>query len=190
MNWVDIECAKLPTWESTVPWLYLDNARKPNATTAQGFLVASLAESLKLPWKNSDGTTRATPAEVTADWNRVTAMRGGMMAERYKAPSSLLLAEADIEALTRSFVENLYGPIKALFPGFDAFPLTAQVAVSDMFYNPGAGVLRSTYRLFCAAGRASPPDFKTMAAQCARNAWMPAFVKRNAWTAQQFLLAV
>lgn len=189
MTWIDEECAKLPTWEDTIPWLYLDNARKPNATTAQGFLVASLAESLKLPWETPTGGV-ATTAEVTADWERVTGMQGGLAATAYKTAASLLLDEAEIEVLTRSFVESLYGPIKALFPGFDSFPSTAQVATADMFYNPGAGRLRSGYPEFCAAGRASPPDFKAMAAQCARNSWMPAFAKRNAWTAQQFLLAV
>lgn len=186
MSWIDIECAQIPVWENTIPWLYLDNAADPNATTAQGYLVANLQASLALPWKNQDGTAASVEA-ITADWNRVKAMAGGYTAEHYKAPTSLLLDEAEIQSITRNFVEALHKPILSLFPAFDSFPEPAQVGISDLAYNPGIGKLRSGYPQFCIAVKAQ--DWTTAAAQSARNSWMPAFKLRNEWTAAQFTQA-
>jgi len=186
MSWVDLECAQIPVWENTIPWLYLDNAADPNATTAQGYLVPNLQASLALPWKNQDSTAASVEA-ITSDWNRVKAMSGGYTAEHYKAPTSLLLEEAEIESITRNFVEALYKPILSLFPAFDSFPESAQVRVSDMFYNPGIGKLKSGYPKFCKAVLAQ--DWNTAAEQSARNSWMLAFKLRNEWTAAGFVQA-
>jgi hypothetical protein len=186
MNWIDIECAQIPVWENTIPYLYLDSDTPPNATTAQGLLVPTLTASVLLPWKNSRGIV-ATNAAIAADWNRVKAMPGGHDAEFYQSPTGLMLLPDDIATLTRNFVTGLYPQILSLFPSFDTYPESAQVGIADMAYNPGVGRLRATYPQFCAAVK--DQDWKTAAAQCGRNTWMKAFAARDAWTALQFTKA-
>lgn len=183
MSWIDIECAQIPVWENTIPYLYLDSDVPPNATTAQGLLVPNLTASVLLPWRTSKGIV-ATNAAISSDWKRVKAMPGGHNAEFYESPTGLVLLPDDITVLTRNFVAALYPEILSLFPSFDAYPESAQVGMADMAYNPGIGRLRSTYPQFCAAVK--DQDWKTAAEQCGRNTWMLAFAARNSWCALQF----
>lgn len=185
--WVQSVCAKIPTWEGNVSWLYLDNAKLPNATTGQGYLVASKQESLLLPWLNTDGSA-ATPDEIVWDWVRVTSMPGGKVAAFYKSPNGLSLSQDAINSLTSTTVESFSGPLHALLPAFDSFPLSAQTAIGDMCYSFSVNGLKAKYPLFCAAVQSR--DWKAAAAECGRNVSEASFALRNAWTAGLLLQAV
>lgn len=195
--WVQAVCAKVPEWEGNIPWLYLDNARTPNATTGQGYLVSSRQASLMLPWLHADGTP-AGPSDITEDWLRVTALPGGKVSGYYQSPTGLLLSQDSINAMTSSKVEALVGPLHELYPAFDSFPLSAQTAIGDMGYGlgvgrPAIGDEEATglhdYMHFNMAVNSNPPDWKTAAQESGRNTWMASFKLRNEWTAQLFLQA-
>lgn len=178
--WVQAVCAKVPTWEGNTSWLYLDNAKVPNATTGQGYLVVNRQASLLLPWLNPDGSV-SSASNITADWIRVTALPGGKLASYYKSPVGLYLTQESIDALTSAAVESTVGPLHTLFPDFDSYPLSAQTAVGDMSYNLGVSRLRNQYPHFCAAVTAQ--DWKAAALQSGRNVSQSAFNDRNLWVA-------
>lgn len=193
--WVEAECANAPQWEDTIPWLYLDS--KGNPTTAEGYLVASVQASLLLPWKNPDGSA-ATASAISDDWRRVTALAANKAAAYYRSPAGLSLALDDIKALTLASVQALDAPLHALYPNFDAFPLSAQTGIADRAYElgigrPAVGDVEATglhaYTHFNAACNAAPPQWLTAAQQCYVDKTNPAFNKRNAWAVEQFIQA-
>ena len=197
MTWIDVMSAQIPQWKGNKNFLYLDSDKPPNATTGQGHLVASLHDSQQLPWYAPDGT-RATPAQIAADWQRVTAMSGDREADEYESPNGLHLLQSDIDALTRASVQALDAPLHALYPGFDSFPLCAQVGIGDMGYGLGIGRPATAdreatglheYPAFNAAANSTPPDFCRMAQECYRDRRDSAFAPRNSWTVAQFIQA-
>lgn len=189
MSYLDDELAILPQWEGRCSWLYLDSDNPPNATTMIGYLVESLAESQKLPWKRPDGSP-ASSGDIAADWERVTAMRGNMAAPAYKSPNGLTLQDADIDAFTLAKLQVFDADLRADFPGYDSAPDCAKTRLLDMEWGLGDTKLRGSYPHFDAAVDAALAGNKsawlTAASECARNASNPAFAKRNNWTKQGF----
>jgi len=197
MSYLDDYCAKVPEWEGNVLYLYLDSDDPANPTTGNGYLVPSLEVSQTLAWLNGDGSP-ATAEQIAADWARVGAMPGNRLASFYHCAESLLLAQASVDALTRSKVQGFDTQLRALLPGYDGFPDAAKIGLLDMAMNLGIGRPAQNgrpatglhaYQHFLAAVNAAPPDWNTAAAQCGRNTADPAFAARNAWTVQQFQAA-
>ena len=197
MTWIEAVCAQIPHWEGNKNFLYFDSDDPPNATTGQGYLVASLHESQQLPWYATDGN-RATFDQIANDWQRVKTMPRGRIAEFYECSSGLHLLQADINALTLASVWALDAPLHELYPGFDSFPLCARVGITDMGYGLGIGEPATAereatglhgYPSFNAAANSTPPDFLRMAQECYRDKRDPAFGPRNSWTVAQFIQA-
>jgi hypothetical protein len=194
MSYLDDYCAKVPEWEGNVLYLYLDSDNPANPTTGNGYLVPSLEISQTLAWLNGDGSA-ATADQIAEDWARVGAMPGNRLASFYHCAESLVLAQASVDALTRSKVQGFDAQLRAMLPGYDGFPDAAKIGLLDMAMNLGVGRPAQNgrpatglhaYQHFLAAVNATPPDWNTAAAQCGRNTANPAFAARNAWTVQQF----
>jgi hypothetical protein len=129
------ELDRLEPFEGRVGFMYLDNATRPNVTCGVGYLISSVDEACRLPWHHSDDGLPASPAEISADFLRVSGMRGGMQANAYKG--SLRLAPDDIDAegyrRLRAFLDGL----PDVFPGFVGFPDGVQQALLDLAWNCG-----------------------------------------------------
>jgi len=183
MALVDDYVAQLPIWESTKNYLYLDTATPPNPTTAMGYLVASLAAMLAMPWLTATSQL-ADQTAVVQEWNRIRALPGGMVASRYYSPNGLHLSDTFISTLTRRLVLACIADLRNDFPSFDTMPSSCQMGVLDMRWNLGNKRLLGEYPHFDNAVRVGV--WKAAAAECARNVKDPAFAKRNAWVAGLF----
>jgi hypothetical protein len=189
MSYIDTytQLVGTPSFENTIPWLYLDSDAPPNATTACGLLVASLGASQALPWCNADWTL-ADEAAIATDWHRVTALPGGKVAGFYHSAQGLQLSQGDVLNITRAHVVQCDTELASFYSDYDTFPDCVKIALLDMTWNLGIEKLKETYPHFNAAVNAQ--DWATAAAQSGRNVHVPAFAPRNAWTVAQFNQAV
>ena len=197
MSYLDIYCTKVADFEGNVLYLYLDSDSPANPTTGNGYLVPSLAVSQTLAWLCTDGSA-ATVDQIAADWVRVGALPGDRRASAYDSPTSLMLTQASVDALTLGKVQGFDASLRAMMPAYDSFPDAAKIGLLDMAMNLGIGRAAQpgrpatglhAYQHFLAAVNANPPDWSAAAAQCGRNTHDPAFAARNDWTAQQFKAA-
>ena len=95
----ELDRLRQPGVEGYEDGMYLDNAnppKGPNVTTGIGYLLHDVDAALALPWLRRADGGMATADEVRADWERVTSMRGGLPATRYRGP--LVLSAEAIEA--------------------------------------------------------------------------------------------
>jgi len=187
-----LELDRLRPFEGTVPWLYLDNADHPNVTCGVGFLLASIDDACRLPWHHLADGLPASRDEITAEFQRVAGMPGGLRADAYK--NGLRLAPADIDSEGIRRLRVILRGLPFVFPGFDGFPDGVQQALLDLAWNCGLAApkgLAGWIRLR-AACNSVPPDWKTAATQC-RTANPNGNVQRehrNDWRSQCFVDAV
>lgn len=183
--------AALEKWESRIPHLYLDSAKKggvptPNVTIGIGCLLPNLAAAQSLRFMISTGepgknARPATPAEIEADWNRVRAMKPGFAAAHYRGHSPLLYLEdesIDELALVRLEDDCLPG-LRRTLPGFDHLPDGVQYACVDMDWNLGIGGLHKFADFIAAIDRR---DFKTAGRESHR---VDCRAERNDWCKEQ-----
>ena len=178
------ELDRLEPFEGRVPWMYLDNADRPNVTCGVGFLLASADAACALPWHHADDGLAAAPDEVRADFHRVASMRGGLRADAYKG--NLRIAPADIDAEGFRRLRAMVSHLQDEFPGYDGFPDGIQAALLDLRWNCGSLMGWTHLRAAC---NSVPPDWSTAAAQC-RTANPSGNVQRehrNDWRSQCFL---
>ncbi len=176
---------QVPRWEGKIAWLYLDShTPNPIPTAGIGCAINGLAESLTLGWTLNG--VLATPAQIEADWKRVTAMPGARKAVFYRAPGCLELPEAEIVALVQKRYSVFTRELLSLFPAFMSWPIPAQTGTLDLIWGVGEGGL-DEYHHFLAAARAKL--WKVCAAQDIENAGQKAYAARNAWRSGLFLQA-
>lgn len=122
--------------EGVVPFLYLDVLGL--VTTAIGNLVDSPAAAIACPFRRHDGE-RATPAEITAEWERVKArqdlrLRGGMV---FKSITTLRLDDAGVALVVGSTLDRMDRQLAERFPGYKDWPADAQLATLSMAWACG-----------------------------------------------------
>jgi GH24 family phage-related lysozyme (muramidase) len=126
-------------------------------TTGIGNKLASAQEALSLPWQHKATGLPATPAEIRVAFDRIAGMTSEFRSGDPKAPnpfgaghyekvSDLVLSpsvanQLAVDRLTKDFLPGLRG----LFPGFDAYPQSAQRALVDMAYTLGIKGLRTKF---------------------------------------------
>lgn len=170
--------ANIARFEGKIAWLYLDSVGL--VTVGVGNYLRSAAEALKLPFMFGDQP--ATTRDIGNDYARVARMVPNKPATFYRAATSVMLRDEDIDALLLRRLESEFIPgLERVFPGFDGFPAQAQSGVLDMAFNLGLHGLESKFPHFCAAVRAQ--DWKGAAANCSRSSCRP---ERNKWTIAQF----
>lgn len=124
-------------FEGHVSFMYCDVLGL--VTTGRGNLIDPMPMALPLPWQKPDGTL-ATPAEITAEWNRIKGlqsikMRGGYA---YKPYATLFLSNDGIDALCLAKVVQFEGILRGRFPGWDDWCADAQLGVLSMSWAMGA----------------------------------------------------
>lgn len=147
--------------EGRTSWLYLDT--KGLVTTGVGNLVDPVSLALELPWRRAGGEM-ATCAEVEADWERVKAMRAGMIAGRYRGPRALHLEEADVDELVDRKAGEFWGHLAATFPSAEDWPADAQLGLLLHAWAVGPHGYRRNWPKMSAALDAC--DWLEVAAQC------------------------
>lgn len=181
--------------EGRTGYFYQDSAQPPNVTIGVGCLIASENEARDLPMVFSVSGQPADRASIGAEWRRVHAMPGGMLARTYKG--ALLLPEHEIDQLgfrkLRWFIQRL----PDLFPAFQGFPVEVQQRLIDLAWNNGLGAsatptrkatgLRAWTNLLAACNQI-PPDWAHAAQHCtvANPENRPARAARNAWRQEGF----
>jgi hypothetical protein len=122
--------------EGVLGHLYCDV--KGLVTTAIGVLVDPKSLAIGLPWLRKDGT-RATPAEVDAEWERVKArqdwrLRGGRI---YASVCELHLDEAGILHAVASKLNEMDHVLGVRFPGYASWCADAQLGMLSMAWALG-----------------------------------------------------
>ena len=178
-----------PGVEGCEPFMYLDNAKPPKGpkvTTGIGFMLPDVDAAVRLPWHHVADGLRASPAEVKAEFFRVSSMRAGLLATRYRGP--LALSPEDIEAEGIRRLRLMVIGMQKEFPGFDGFPASAQQCLLDLRWNCGSLMGWHELRAAC---NSVPPNWITASKECTTANPNGALLReaRNAWRARCFLAA-
>ena len=185
------ELDRLEPFEGRVPWMYLDDAESPNVTTGMGFLLSSVDDACRIPWHHLDDGLPATRDEITADFLRVKAMRGGMLANAYRG--NLRLSPADIDAEGFRRLRVFLAGLPYVFPGFEGFPNGVQRALLDLAWNCGLAAPKGLagWTHLRAACNSVPPNWSAAAGQCrtANPKNNPQREHRNDWRSSCFAAA-
>ncbi len=118
--------------------LYLDaNGR---VCVGVSHVLTSLEEALTISFVNRQGL-KAGAAEITADFEAIKPLTPGRIPSFYKRHVELTLPPSEIDRLTNESLAQYYCDLGAMYPGFDAFPSDAKLALCDMIFSMGAADL-------------------------------------------------
>lgn len=170
--------------EGSLDVMYLDQHRnaltgalEPLVTTGDGDLIdrgehvrdfaERAAPALALQWTRIDGGAAASPAEVVAEFRRVTclaslALRGG---GAFRKSAQLRVTQTSLQRLHVAQLVDIDARLRAALPKlWDELPADAQLALVDMALAMGTGYT-AVYLKMMSALRAR--DWVTVAAECA-----------------------
>lgn len=158
--------ASFPAWieqyEGRKSWMYRDTHPAGLVSSGVGNLLDPIALAMPLPWLRPDNTA-ATQNEIRADWTRVKALPRAMLAERYRTPAALHLAETTITQLVHQTMAIHLRAVAKTFPDIASYPAPVQTAILGMAWL--AGPYNFFKRpAFVAAARAR--DWKAAANTC------------------------
>jgi GH24 family phage-related lysozyme (muramidase) len=144
-------------WEHKVSFMYLDT--KNHVTVGIGHLLKNVEAAQALPFvyradhqktKDFPGAQKgqaATTDEIKDNYNKVmkrASKKGHKQNLSYKAfeDSELELTEKQILKIFYADVATAEHDLGVLFPKIDSYPIEAQMALMDMVYNMGRGLLK------------------------------------------------
>ena len=143
--------------EGRMGWLYLDQSEPtPIVTTAIGCALFTLADCLRLDWRNADDS-QASDSAIQAAWLRVRshpelAPHGG---GAFETLTSVRLPEAAIDALVAQRAAELEHDGTPSLPGYADAPDAAQVGAMRLWWATGAHGFAARWPRFCAAFNAA-----------------------------------
>lgn len=158
--------------EGNVSHMYVDTVGK--VTVGIGNMLPNAAAACALAFVNRTTGNRATPAEITADFNAVAAQPPARSARLYRPFTKLDLPNVAIDNLFRDRVAGFQDELRRAYPDYDDYPDSVQLALLDMAFNMGTAALRKWPRLNKAI---SEQDWEAAAADSTRPKANPA---RNA----------
>jgi hypothetical protein len=171
-----------PSFEGSVPYMYLDSAGAGNVTTAAGLLLPNLDAALALPWYTADFAREARQQEIASEFSRVKAMKPAMPASYYqRKATSPLLRDVDITHITATELGGMAKELEQHLPAVGSWPVPAILAALDMIWNLGGAKLFNEFPLWRNSAQAG--NYFGMSLQCHRNGISDA---RNAWARDQF----
>lgn len=139
----------LEKYEGSVPHMYLDT--RGYVTVGVGYLLSSLSEARKLPFKNANNKS-ASKTEIKTDYETVKKQAwGNNKASFYKKHTKLTLPNVAIDKLTNKHIDSFEKELKRLYTGFSNYPSEVRLALFDMIFNLGMTRLRVKYVKFNAA---------------------------------------
>jgi len=178
--------AKVPQFEDVILWPYLDTHKPPIVTVGTGFALAYAEQAAAINF--SINGVKATRDQIVQQYKVVQAMKGGMVAKRYKYPGCLMISlEENARLLEHKVCVEFTPELRHLFKEFDVFPTAVKVALLDMIYTLGLGGLKAYHTLIPAV---IAKNWTLAADHCGRNTHEIAYNTRNRWARLQFLNAL
>jgi GH24 family phage-related lysozyme (muramidase) len=153
--------ARLQKFEGRFSYMYVCTGGE--VTIGVGHAIPNSAEASKLTWEI--GGAAATPAQASADFERVAAAPKGMLASAYAALTQCRMSDGGIQALVEADVQAFEARLAAALPKWSSYPEPAQEALFDMAFNLGLGGLKEFPRMLEAIDAG---DWNTAAAQSHR----------------------
>lgn len=181
MAYLDDSLAHLELFEGIVPWMYLDT--RGYVTVGVGEMLPTGARAQSLGFLDAENQA-VGPDAILADYTRVSALPPAKVAGFYRAPTSPILPQAQIDSLLMAHLTFFDQQLNQQFATYASFPDPAKLGLLDMIYNLGPTGLFKGFPSFM--GYVQKQDWVNAAAQCQRNGPSAA---RNEWTKQQFLAA-
>ena len=120
-----------------VPHMYLGG--RGLVTVGVGASLPTPAAALLVAFVHRSGKKRATPAEVTAAYQKLRGSIANRPAADYRGLTDLDLAPGESDRLLDRALEQAENGCGTLFGGWSRFPLPAQLALLDMVYDLGEG---------------------------------------------------
>lgn len=172
---------RLRRHEGVIPFMYLDGLGY--VTTGVGHKLSMVADAQGMAFLEPSGVP-ASAAAIAVEYTIVKGLEPNHAPWYYSLQTRLRLPAAAIDALLDYDVTAMHAGSRALIPGFDMFPESAQEALLDMAFQLGPhGLVKKFPHMMAAVSRR---DWSTCAAECEREgiqAW------RNKATADLFLQA-
>ena len=169
-------------FEGSVSHMYLDT--EGLVTVGIGNMLPTADAACALAFVHRDSQAPASRADIAADFDRVRAQPKAMRASAYLASTALDLPPAEIDRLFRRRVDEFLLQLNGLYPQFETYPASAQLAMLDMAFNLGAPALKKRWpKLNDAIDRG---DWPAAATECTRPGAQPS---RNAGTIALFQAA-
>ena len=172
---------KLKEFEGSIPWMYRDTVGK--VTVGVGLMLPDAAAASALPFTFLGSSASATA--IAEDYARVAAMVEGQAASCYRSSNSPCLPQTVIDTNLTAILESFDTRLRTALHGYEDFPGPVKLALLDMAYNLGPAALLGGYPRMLAA--VEEGHWALAASECMRHG--PGAL-RNAWTRDQFLVAV
>jgi GH24 family phage-related lysozyme (muramidase) len=147
-------------FEGRMRGLYTDI--KGLVTTGVGYKVDPVGDALVLPLKHFEGT-RATSAEIAAEWWVVKRAWPGVQSVACEAITKLRLDDADVDELTDRRLTAFEVYIRRQFGNYEQWPADGQLAILSNAWAQGPGFAGWPHLM--AALNASPPAFSVAGGQ-------------------------
>lgn len=148
--------ARLERYEGRSPHLYLDSLGF--VTVGVGHLIETEADIDTLDFytlSNGKPDRLADSKRKRAEYAAVATLTPNRSLNYYKSNTSLVMVDADIDALTAKHIQSFYSELvadyrvsKGYTSNFDDFPEEVQLALFDMIFNLGRGRLKSQFVKF------------------------------------------
>lgn len=145
--------ADLDRWETPVLWMYLDS--EGLVTVGCGSMLPTAASASVLAFYHDKTRRSATPAEIIAAWTllhtgaptqKAAAAHGKFSYKHYEKLTDLRITLDASNQLRDAHIGEDYAQLQTIYyPGFDAFPDDAKLALFDMIYNLGPGRSKSRH---------------------------------------------
>jgi len=190
-DFIEMTMQNLQKWEGQTDFFYLDNRRvngvpSPLVTIGIGCAIG-LTEAQSLPFQFNGAP--ASIAQISIDYTNIKEAPFDFPASTYAKYTEVRLPQGAIDFLCESLLATFVAALNETFPLFSSWPKTCKSAALDLMYGLGVTGFKK-YKIFIAAGLQNPPNFREMAAQCASNANIAAYDKRNQARKLLFLQAV
>lgn len=142
---VDAFTNDLPSLEGSIDHMYLDSA--DNVTVGRGKLLATADAAAALGFRHRDPNKAATEEEIRAEYAVIDDLVGSpkIAAEYYRDFTTLYLPPSEINQLVLDHMRGDFDDLLRMFPEFDNYPLSAQIALWDLIYNLGPKGLRDEF---------------------------------------------
>ncbi len=150
--------------EGSVPHMYLDTRRK--VTVAVGNLLPSADSAAAHPFMVAGSGSAASSDDIKAEYKKVSQLKKGLVAQRYRKFTELRLTEDYIDSLLDKRLAKFISRLREDFPDFDSYPEEAKMGLIDMAFNLGNKGLLRKFPSFTQAAR--DQDWLRCARECRR----------------------
>jgi GH24 family phage-related lysozyme (muramidase) len=130
-------------FEGNISHMYLDS--EGYVTVGIGNMLPNDAAAVLLSFRNRTTKAAATEAEIKADFEAVAKQAKGKSARKYKEFTSLDMTDLEVNGLFQSRIAEFQNQLRKLYPKYDEYPASAQLAILDMAFNMGAGGLKTKW---------------------------------------------